>query len=196
MYVILMSSLFGLDTGPVCNFIIHMKIFIILRKREIHKIKCMHMLRWLMDKGKNTLGRTEQCINWLDLFINLIVKFDITYFILKKNYISIISFMQKIKFFPLIFLLKFILDILLSLSLSLRRLWCVGPSLLLYRDTMEKELEKLSLIGDEEDGFTFNAEEEKKRQNDLSLCLVGTFLTDKSDEGDRGWLTFDAQSKE
>ncbi|KAH1136975.1 hypothetical protein GYH30_027098 [Glycine max] len=61
---------------------------------------------------------------------------------------------------------------------------------------MEKELEKLSLIGDEEDGFTFNAEEEKKRQNDLSLCLVGTFLTDKSDEGDRGWLTFDAQSKE
>ena len=114
-----MSSLFGLDTGPVCNFIIHMKIFIILRKREIHKIKCMHMLRCLMDKGKNTLGRTEQCINWLDLFINLIVKFDITYFILKKNYISIISFMQKVKFFPLIFLLKFIL-VILPLLLFLR----------------------------------------------------------------------------
>ncbi|KAG5010955.1 hypothetical protein JHK87_019470 [Glycine soja] len=48
---------------------------------------------------------------------------------------------------------------------------------------MEDEFERLLIVVEEEEGFTFNLEEANEATTDISLCLAGHFLTDKSIKG-------------
>ncbi|KHN04694.1 hypothetical protein glysoja_040016 [Glycine soja] len=48
---------------------------------------------------------------------------------------------------------------------------------------MEDEFERLLIVVEEEEGFTFNLEEANEATTDISFCLAGHFLTDKSING-------------